>query len=142
MIEYLKQEEYPQLQLEASWALCNIASGTEIQCQSIADRGDIPLFSKLLLSKNVHLVEKVIWALGNLASECIKHRDDIIKAGGVANLVELLSNPPENKLEIEKIGCWALSNLCRGSPLPKYNDIEAAIQLLCHYIKSEKIIDK
>ena len=86
----------------------------------------------MLLSKNVNLVDRAIWALGNIASDCKERRDDIIRAGGVHNLVELLSNPPENKLGIEKIGCWALSNLCKGSPLPKYNDVEDAIPLLCH----------
>lgn len=44
MIEYVKQQEYPQLQLEATWALTNVASGTTIQCQSIIDKGGIPLF--------------------------------------------------------------------------------------------------
>ena len=49
MMEHVKQEEYPQLQFEAAWALCNVASGTTIQCQSIVDRGGISLFSDLLL---------------------------------------------------------------------------------------------
>lgn len=44
MIEYVKQSEYPQLQLEATWALTNVASGTTVQCQSIIDKGGIPLF--------------------------------------------------------------------------------------------------
>lgn len=44
MIEYVKQTEYPQLQLEATWALTNVASGTTVQCQSIIDKGGIPLF--------------------------------------------------------------------------------------------------
>ena len=44
MIEYVKQKEYPQLQLEATWALTNVASGTSVQCQSIIDKGGIPLF--------------------------------------------------------------------------------------------------
>lgn len=50
MIDYIKQEEYPQLQLEATWALTNVASGTTIQCQSIIDKGGIPLFVELLKS--------------------------------------------------------------------------------------------
>lgn len=44
MIQYVKQLDYPQLQLEATWALTNVASGTTIQCQSIIDKGGIPLF--------------------------------------------------------------------------------------------------
>ena len=50
-IEFINQEEYPQLQLEATWALTNVASGSTQQCQSIVDKGGIPLFIKLLKSK-------------------------------------------------------------------------------------------
>ena len=31
-ISYIKQSDYPQLQLEATWALTNIASGSKKQC--------------------------------------------------------------------------------------------------------------
>jgi importin subunit alpha-1 len=44
MIDYMKQNSFPQLQLEATWALTNVASGTTGQCQSIIDKGGIPLF--------------------------------------------------------------------------------------------------
>eukprot|EP00919_Chromeraceae_sp_WS-2016_P028827 GHVR01068282.1.p1 GENE.GHVR01068282.1~~GHVR01068282.1.p1 ORF type:complete len:106 (-),score=13.57 GHVR01068282.1:995-1312(-) len=56
MIEYVKQTMYPQLQLEATWALTNVASGTTIQCQSIIDKGGIPLFIELLKSNNMGIV--------------------------------------------------------------------------------------
>jgi importin subunit alpha-1 len=51
MIDYVKQIEYPQLQLEAAWALSNIASGTSIQCSAIIKNGGIPLFVELLKSQ-------------------------------------------------------------------------------------------
>ncbi len=48
----MKQTKFPHLQLEATWALTNIASGSSLQCQSIIDKGGIPLFVKLLSSPN------------------------------------------------------------------------------------------
>lgn len=118
MIEYVKQQEYPQLQLEATWALTNVASGTTIQCQSIIDKGGIPLFVELLKSNNPGIVEQAIWAIGNISSDCIFYRDNIVRAGGLNNLVEVVNKTNEETLI--KHGCWALSNLCRGSPLPRY----------------------
>ena len=96
MMECVKQEEYPQLQFEAAWALCNVASGTTAQCKTIIDEGGIPLFSKLILSKSIHLAENAIWAIGNIASADVFYRDSIIRSGGLSNLVQLLLHPPEN----------------------------------------------
>ena len=89
MITYVKQTEYPQLQLEATWALTNVASGSTVQCQSIIDKGGIPLFVDLLKSSNMGIVEQAIWAIGNISSDCVFYRDIIIRAGGLANLVEV-----------------------------------------------------
>lgn len=89
MIGYVKQMEYPQLQLEATWALTNVASGTTIQCQSIIDKGGIPLFVELLKSSNMGIVEQAIWAIGNISSDCVFYRDTIIRSGGLVNLVEV-----------------------------------------------------
>jgi hypothetical protein len=90
MIEYVKQQEFPQLQLEATWALTNVASGTTIQCQSIIDKGGIPLFVELLKSSNVGIVEQAIWAIGNISSDCVFYRDTIVRAGGLVNLVQVV----------------------------------------------------
>lgn len=41
-----------------------------------------------------------------------------------------------------KHGCWALSNLCRGSPLPKYDFVKSAIPVLCKAIASQRLVDR
>ena len=56
MIEYVKQNDYPQLQLEATWALTNVASGTSVQCQCSIDKGGILLFVELLKSNNAGIL--------------------------------------------------------------------------------------
>ena len=70
-------------------ALNNVASGTTIQCQSIIDKGGIPLFVDLLKSPNMGNVEQAIWAIGNISSNCVFYRDTIIRSGGLINLVEV-----------------------------------------------------
>lgn len=69
------------------------------------------------------------------------NRDNIIRNGGIVNLVGVIErNMQENN--IVKHGAWALSNLCRGNPLPKYENIKEAIPLLCSLIAKEYITDK
>ncbi len=140
MIEYVKQTEYPQLQLEATWALTNVASGTSIQCQSIIDKGGIPLFIDLLKSSNAGILEQAIWAIGNISSDCVFYRDTIIRAGGLVSLVDVVGRT--NNETLIKHSCWALSNLCRGSPLPKYELIKSAIPVLCRSIADGRLVDK
>ena len=86
------------------------------------------------------IIEQAIWAIGNISSDCIFYRDNIIRAGGLQNLVEVVTRTHEDALI--KHGCWALSNLCRGSPLPRYEHIKFAIPVLCHCIATNKLTDK
>lgn len=101
--------------MEAAWALTNIASGTTMQCQSIIDKGGIPLFVNLLRSPHDDVLEQAVWALGNIAGDLPYNRDLIIKAGGVDPLIHLATT--SKNLTIIKQSTWALSNLCRGRTL-------------------------
>lgn len=44
----VKQKEYPQIKLEATWTLTNVASGLPEFCQKIVEKGGIELFIGLL----------------------------------------------------------------------------------------------
>ncbi len=39
-------------------------------------------------------------------------------------------------IEVTRQGVWALCNLCRGTPLPKYEIIKPIIPLLCKHVAS------
>lgn len=39
-------------------------------------------------------------------------------------------------------GCWALSNLCRGKPMPRYEYIKDALPVLCKHIVQGQITDE
>lgn len=118
LIELIGQEEYPQLQLEATWSLANVVSGNPQQCQSVIDKGAIELFVKLVRARYLGIVEQAIWALGNIASDSSFNRDAIIRKGGIPNLIYVLKTT--NCPDIIQPGAWALSNLCRGTPLPNF----------------------
>lgn len=117
-----------------------MASGSTVQCQSIIDKGGIPLFVELLKSPTIGIVEQAIWAIGNIASDCIFYRDTILRHGGLRNLVTVVRQLNDDALI--KHCCWALSNLCRGTPLPKYDAVQEAIPILCKAIASGKLNDK
>jgi hypothetical protein len=117
------------LKYEAAWALTNIASGTSAQCMCIIDLGGIPLFLELLQSSNMKIASQAVWAIGNISSDSAAYRDAIIAAGGIPYLVEFLQKCTIK--EFTKHCCWALSTFCRGTPLPKYENVRIAIIALC-----------
>ena len=103
--------------------LSSIASGTSIQCQNVVDKGGIPLLVDTLQSKDERLVGKALSALDSISSDSIFLRDSIIKQGGIGKIVEVVQGASEDAHEMIKKGCQVLSNLCRGSPLPRYNNV-------------------
>jgi importin subunit alpha-1 len=54
-------------------------------------------------------------------------------------VVHLINNTKCKKTLVQ--GAWALSNLCRGHPLPDYEKIEKAIPILCKIVKL-KVLDE
>lgn len=135
LIQFMQNEKEAHLQLEAAWALTNVASGTTPQTQSIIDKGGIPCFIKLLRANRIEVAEQAIWAIGNIAGDSATFRDLILKYSGLEPLLAIV-NSTQNK-GIIKHGTWAISNLCRGKPLPKLELVEKAIPTLSAVIQKE-----
>lgn len=59
----------------------------------------------------------------------------ILKAGGLDPLIKLLKSTANR--HTMKHGIWALSNLCRGRPFPRFDLVKNAIAPLAQVIKEE-----
>jgi len=135
-IEFTQRKEEPHLQLEAAWALTNIASGDSKQTATVIENGGIPCFINLLGSTKMEIVEQGIWALGNIAGDCHKFRQMALEQNALPVLVELLKTTTQEN--IFKHGIWALSNLTRGRPLPKFELIKDALPVFTEALKHSK----
>ena len=60
----------------------------------------------------------------------------ILNCGGIKPLIKILQTT-ENKNTI-KHGTWALSNLCRGKPLPDFEQVKEAIPILASVVIKEE----
>jgi hypothetical protein len=78
------------------------------------------------------LNEQAIWGIGNIAGDCVKFRDLILTKGGLNLLIKVCENS-SNKNVIRQ-SAWAMSNLCRGSPAPKYELIKLGISTIAKII--------
>ena len=109
----LLAHDAPKLQLEAAWALTNVAStqytGAVVDCGAV-----LPL-TKLLRSADADLREQCIWCLGNIAGDSAALRDRVLAVPGtVASLQANLHAAATASLL--RNATWTASNFCRGTP--------------------------
>lgn len=126
-----------KIQFEAAWALTNIASGSPEQTQHVVELGTVPIFIQFLQHNNPELRDQCIWALGNIAGDCPPMRDMVLANNIMYPLLtninaELDSTFP--KVSIIRNATWALSNLCRGRPVPSWNEVVVALPTLSRLI--------
>lgn len=131
LVELISPKSAKKIQLEAAWCLTNLCSGTTEQALYLIQNGAISAFISLLTSDDAELAEQSIFGLGNIAGESAEFRDLILKENGTEAMVKVLAK--SSNINVKCVGAWALSNLCRGEPEPKFELVSSAIPILRIY---------
>jgi importin subunit alpha-6/7 len=92
------------------------------------------VFLHLLYENKPVISEQALWGIGNIAGDCHAFRDMVLTKGGLECLIRIVENT--NVSSLMRHGIWALSNLCRGAPLPHYDMIKPAISVIARAILS------
>lgn len=143
LVDFLKDFDNSTAQLEASWALCNVAFGTAEQVNTVIDAGAVPLLTALLRSPVTDVSKQAVWALGNIAGEGPEASDVVIQSGVINHLLWLLE---KDNLEISfrRSIVWSMANLTvfiRSSPLLEVNKmIPALVKMLQMANNDNKIL--
>eukprot|EP01061_Rhynchopus_euleeides_P018597 TRINITY_DN3075_c0_g1_i10.p1 TRINITY_DN3075_c0_g1~~TRINITY_DN3075_c0_g1_i10.p1 ORF type:complete len:503 (+),score=91.17 TRINITY_DN3075_c0_g1_i10:68-1576(+) len=128
LVEFLGNDDCPDLQFEAAWSLSNIASGTSAHTRAVIDSNAIPELVRLLSSPKADVQEQVVWALGNIAGDSPAQRDLVINHGGIEALVDSMDQRTD--VSFLRNAMWCLSNFYRGKPRPHSATIAAALPMV------------
>ncbi|KAI5736003.1 hypothetical protein M8J77_025351 [Diaphorina citri] len=134
----LLDDENPNTQFEATWALTNIASGTSEQTMTVINANAIPKFLQLLSSPHLNLAEQATWALGNIAGDGARARDLLLGLGTMPQILALVQ--PNTPTTFLRNIVWAISNLCRNkNPAPDFEKIKICLPLLNQLIHTTDV---
>jgi hypothetical protein len=139
-IANLARDDFPQIQFESAWCITNIACGEHKFAQNLLDHGAIEALIKLLAAQNIEVIEQAIWALGNLAGDNVNIRNLIIQRGAVEPIAAIVSACPAGT-SFCRNSAWALTNLCRGRPVPAFYLIKNAIIAMAKVLIENSKVD-
>lgn len=88
----------------------------------MVEQGAAREFVTLMRDPRQKLREQACWALGNIAGDCAELRDEVLSAGAMDAVLEVLQQESV-KLTAVKTATWTMSNLCRGKPSPPFEEV-------------------
>lgn len=136
----LKMNEYPQIVLEATWCVANIASVQSVNVLLLKDSGIVDAIIELMGQKEcpMTIFQHASIAISNIAIENPQLRDEIIKGGCIESIIETLMQKGDLKADTIQNLIWTLTNLCRGDPKPAYQTIAMGVKYIAFLISGSR----
>jgi hypothetical protein len=136
LIDLMKSDEHPYLQLEAAWCVTNMATGSCLQTCKLVEKGAVPIYVQLLGKNNINLVEQAVWGVGNLCSESLQVRDMFVNNNTMCAVVEVYEKVKLVNPNLRDQIIWAASNICRQKPFPNVDKIVVGLRMFAEVLKS------
>ncbi len=115
-----------QMKFEAGWALVNLLSGTTGHVLRSETRRRAHLRGEAGFVDD-DIRDQAVLALSNVAGESSEHRDLVLQAGAMNNILWIVGQERQ-RLSTPRSATWALGNHWGGSPQPSQGMISPAAE--------------
>jgi len=105
---------------EASWAVCNLLSGSHDCTAEILSSGGLQILVSLLETEDALLREHAVWSLGNIAGDCPEYRKMVLEAGALWKIMKIgREQLGENgRIDLLRVIIWAVYCMLSGKSEP------------------------
>ena len=144
LVELLTPNTNAELQHEAAWIICNVASGESKHSKIVVKSDAIqPLINLLKIDVADSTMESVVWTLGNLIGDSIFYRNKIVFFGVLNELMHLQQRYMDKnnnqlinqqQMKVLEIASWTLKNICLWEPLNKWEYTSIIVTQFAAYL--------
>ena len=78
-------------------------------------------------------LRQAVWALGNIAGDSAKCRDFVLSLGVLEPLICIIQS--SRNITMLRNATWTMSNLCRGKPIPDFNQVSPTPYCVCVFLQ-------
>ena len=121
-----------EFQYQVLCCLTNVTSDTKAHSRYILDQLGIQIIIKLLNSNIEEIKLQIIWLIGNLANNCVRIRNDLIKEKIFNKLMLFLSM--NSKVQIIRKVTWTIRQFFTIKPKPSLNTAKKCLKALAKVI--------
>jgi len=132
LLKYLEGYE-EEIYLNMAWALTNIVADSDDAIRYLRAYNIHYILVDIAIKGNNKVKEQTLWILGNIISESIQSRDELLSTPLVETLIDIVSMEALS-LSFLNVTCWVISMLCKGKESPAVERVKGFFPLLARLI--------
>lgn len=137
LVQLLAEGVPPPLQLEAVWAVTNLACGNHEHTAALISYGTVPALLTLVRESHDDIVEQALWALGNVSADGAEARDIVLNEGYMDALENLLYGFGRfPSLSVMRHAAWTICNFSKWQPPISQEVFQRCVHILSDLIHS------
>ncbi|CAG9316263.1 unnamed protein product [Blepharisma stoltei] len=116
------------IQKEAAWIICNLLSGPHDYVEMLLKKDLVNHLANAIVFSANEVKEHCIWALSNIAGDCMQYQISLVNYGLVDLLISVITNVPNASLDLKNIVSHCLCILSGCSNYITCDDTQKIIQ--------------